>query len=110
MAGKIVETEYRKGKFLLAFDERASLENEQQIFVVDGEQRITFSLIAGLVARRIIPWKNQGDQVARGDRMALIRFGSRVDILIPPDFDLKVKSSDRVRAGKSILAQIKETS
>jgi len=108
VGGKIVDSIYRKGKFLLAFDERASLENEQQIFVVEGERKITFSLIAGLVARRIIPWKMPGEQVARGDRMALIRFGSRVDIWIPPECDLNVRIGDRVRGGSSVLARSKE--
>lgn len=108
ISGQITGSEYRKGKFLLAFDERASLENEQQVFTVEGEQKVTFSLIAGLVARRIIPWKNRGDQISRGDRIALIRFGSRVDILIPAEFDVRVKNRDRVHAGVSVLASFKE--
>jgi phosphatidylserine decarboxylase len=108
VSGEVTRSEYRKGKFLLAFDERASFENEQQIFTVKGEQEITFALIAGLIARRIIPWTNEGEQVKRGDRIALIRFGSRVDIFIPPDCKIEIKNGDRVRAGTSILARFKD--
>ncbi len=102
VGGRIEECRHQPGRFLLAFDERASAENEQLIFQIGG---LRFSLIAGLVARRIIPWKRQGDHVEKGDRIALIRFGSRVDLLVPPEAELQVKAGDRVRAGSSVVAR-----
>ncbi|MFZ0427431.1 MAG: phosphatidylserine decarboxylase [Acidobacteriota bacterium] len=100
--GRIEHSEHREGRFLFAFDDRASVENEQHSFRIGD---ISFSLIAGLVARRIVPWKAQGDYVQRGDRIALIRFGSRVDLLVPADGEIAVAEGDRVRAGTSILAR-----
>jgi len=102
--GEIVRQEYRPGKFLVAWDDRATVENEQLLICLRGEGEIHFSLIAGLVARRIVPWKKAGDRVNRGDRIGLIRFGSRVDILIPAGCRLQVKLGDRVRGGESVLA------
>ncbi len=102
--GQLVRQVYRRGKFLLAFDDRATLENEQLQVTLRGEREISFSLIAGLVARRIVPWKKVGEQVRRGDRIGLIRFGSRVDIIIPGSCRLNVKMGDRVKGGSSILA------
>jgi len=101
VSGRIEECEHRTGRFHLAFDERASLENEQLRLKI-GDVR--FALIAGLVARRIIPWKKLGDEVRAGDRIALIRFGSRVDLWLPFAAQIRVKQGDRVKAGVSILA------
>ncbi len=100
--GRVEQSEHRKGKFLFAFDDRASIDNERHLFRIGD---ISFALIAGLVARRIVPWKKQGEFVRRGDRIALIRFGSRVDLLVPADGEVVVAEGDRVRAGTSILAR-----
>jgi phosphatidylserine decarboxylase len=106
VAGRILEQTYRPGRFHLAFDDRASAENEQMIFKVgDAERTITFALIAGLVARRIVPWKKEGDRVSKGDRIALIRFGSRADVMIPSGCEICVAEGDRVAGGSSILAR-----
>ena len=102
--GEVVRQEHRPGKFLLAFDERASVENEQLQMTLSGEREIRFSLIAGLLARRIVPWTKPGDRVVKGDRIGLIRFGSRVDILIPHGCRMNVKKGDRVRGGASVVA------
>ncbi len=103
--GGIIESqEYRVGKFRFAFDDRASEENERMIWKIEGRESVTFRLVAGRVARRIVAWKRPGDRVQRGDRIGLIRFGSRVDITVPPDFVLAVERGDRVRGGSSILA------
>ncbi len=104
IAGRIVRQTYRPGSFRLAFDERASAENERVEIVIEGKHCLTFTLIAGLVARRIVLWKRPGDAVDRGDRMALIRFGSRVDIVVPEGCRLNIRQGDRVRAGATILA------
>lgn len=104
ISGTILRQEYHKGKFLVAWDERASLQNEQVRYTIEGDHRLEFSLIAGIVARRILPWTKPNQRVKRGDRIALIRFGSRADILIPRGCRLEVVAGDRVRGGSSILA------
>jgi len=105
IGGRLVEQNYRSGRFHLAYDDRASIENEQLTLTIENGRRISLSLIAGLVARRIVPWKKAGDIVVKGDRIALIRFGSRVDIELPEDCELLVKKGDRVRGGSSTIAR-----
>lgn len=104
IGGKIITQEYRSGKFLVAWDERASLENEQVQMTFEGFKTIKISLIAGIIARRIIPYTRKGDEVAKGDRIALIRFGSRADVLIPKDCQVVVGKGDRVKGGLTVLA------
>jgi phosphatidylserine decarboxylase len=104
VAGEISAMDYKPGKFLLAFDERASVENAQLQITIKGEREVSFNLIAGLVARRIVPWKELGEIVDQGDRIGLIRFGSRADILIPRGCRLVVRKGDRVSGGTSPLA------
>jgi phosphatidylserine decarboxylase len=108
--GTIVKKDYRPGKFRLAFDERASVENEKVTLTIEGERKLTFSLIAGIIARRIRVWKNEGAQVRKGDRIGLIRFGSRVDVAFPPECDVVVNKGDRVYGGSSVLARWKKES
>jgi phosphatidylserine decarboxylase len=104
IAGVIKEVSYRKGAFRAAMREAASIENEQNVFSLEGEQgRVVVKQIAGILARRIVFWKRPGDSLARGERVGLIKFGSRVDVLMDPDVTLSVKVGDRVRAGSSIL-------
>jgi len=104
IAGVVKEVNYRKGAFRVAMEEAASIENEQNVFTVEGEQgRIVVKQIAGILARRIVFWKRPGDSLARGERVGLIKFGSRVDVLMAPDVTLSIKVGDRVRAGSSIL-------
>ena len=88
----------------MALEAAASVENEQNVFTLEGEQgRIVVKQIAGVLARRIVFWKRPGDSLARGERVGLIKFGSRVDVLMEPDVTLSIKVGDRVRAGSSIL-------
>jgi phosphatidylserine decarboxylase len=102
--GVIQSVEYRAGRFHVASRPEASVENEYNVFTVDGEQgRVVVKQIAGLLARRIVFWKRTGDRLARGERVGLIKFGSRVDVLVEPEVKLRVKRGDRVRAGSSIL-------
>ena len=104
IAGTIREVSYRKGSFRIASQESASLENEQNIFTVQGEQgEVVVKQIAGMLARRIVFWKRPGDALARGERVGLIKFGSRVDVLVAPDVEWRVKVGEHVRAGSSIL-------
>lgn len=106
IAGKITRRTYKPGKFLVASNDRAGAENEQNTFVVEGEgSTIEFSQIAGLIARRIVWYKDTGDTVERGERVGLIKFGSRVDVLFNADWKLSVTLGDRVSAGSSIIAK-----
>lgn len=103
--GKITGFQYQKGKFLVASKEDASMQNEMSIITVEGEgSRVVFKQIAGLIARRIVFWKKPGDTVARGERVGLIKFGSRVDVWLGPEWSIGVKEGERVAAGSSILA------
>lgn len=106
--GTIERQDYRPGKFFIASDERASVQNEQLVITIRGERELSFALIAGIVARRIVPWKKPGDAVNKGDRIALIRFGSRVDMILPENCALVAKKGDRVYSGRTIIARWKE--
>jgi phosphatidylserine decarboxylase len=104
IAGTIKAINYKKGAFRVASQDLASVENEQNVFVLEGEQgQVVVKQIAGLLARRIVFWKRLGDLLARGERVGMIKFGSRVDIMVAPAVEWRVKVGDRVRAGSSIL-------
>jgi phosphatidylserine decarboxylase len=106
VAGRIAAIEYRKGRFYAAMRGRASEENEQNVFHVSAERgEIVFKQIAGWVARRILCWKAVGDTVTRGERVGMIRFGSRVDIWLPERVDILVRPGQHVAGGSSILAR-----
>jgi phosphatidylserine decarboxylase len=109
IAGRITSVKYHPGKFLVASREEATSQNEQNILTVEDARgtKVTFSQIAGLIARRIVCYKKPGDEVAAGDRIGLIKFGSRVDILLGPEWDIVVKEGERVSAGSTIPAQRK---
>jgi phosphatidylserine decarboxylase len=110
IAGKVEEVRYLPGKFRMAFDRRASLDNEQNVLVVrDGTLQVKFSQIAGILARRIVCWKKQGDMVESGERIGLIRFGSRVDIFLPATVALKVSRGERVRAGSTVMGRVRRS-
>ncbi len=104
IAGTVRNVIYRKGSFRIASQEAASVENEQNVFAVEGEQgTVVVKQIAGLLARRIVFWKRPGDALARGERVGLIKFGSRVDVLVDPNVEIRVKVGDHVGGGSSIL-------
>jgi len=104
IGGTITGVQYRKGRFLVASKELASLANEQNTVVVEGNgTRVVFKQIAGLIARRIVCTKKTGDTVAAGERVGLIKFGSRVDVVFGPEWDILVREGMHVTAGSSIL-------
>jgi len=107
MAGKITSIEYTEGKFVNASFDNASTENERNRFemVSDNGMTMSFTQISGLIARRIISYVSVGDNVAAGQRIGMIRFGSRVDCNIPAGFELHVKVGDKVRSATTILAR-----
>ena len=107
IAGRITDVVYNKGEFLPAFDDKASLRNEQNRAFIEGpEGRVGFTQIAGLIARRIVFRKKVGDVVARGEQVGLIRFGSRTDVFLPAGSTLNVKVGDRVSGGSSVMAHL----
>lgn len=104
-AGTITAMEYRPGKFFAAMRARASLENEQNVISLStAAGEMMFKQIAGLIARRVVCWKKPGDIVARGERIGLVRFGSRVDLWVPREAHLLVAVGDNVSGGSSVLA------
>jgi phosphatidylserine decarboxylase len=111
ISGTIRNVEYRKGKFVNAMGAASAEHNEQNIVTVEGEgQVVVFKQIAGLLARRIVFTKRTGDTVARGERVGLIKFGSRVDVLFAPEAVIQVKLGTTVHGGSSILAVVPTTS
>ena len=105
--GTITRLEYKPGKFLAAWAEKASLENEQNVFTLSSEYgEIVFKQIAGWVARRVVSWKKTGDSVGRGELVGLVRFGSRVDLWLPESAEIAVKVGDNVKGGSSVIARM----
>jgi len=108
IAGRIEAIDYRRGKFKAAFDHAASVENERNVIMVaQGNVKLVFTQIAGLIARRIVCWKKVGDTVGKGELIGLIRFGSRVDVLFPAGTDVTVEKGARVRGGSTPIGIIK---
>ena len=111
--GKVACVNYKKGQFLAANQDQASDANEQNIMTVEGvvggvHTTVLFKQIAGLIARRIICYKKPGDILEPGERIGLIKFGSRVDVFLGREWELVVRAGDRVRAGSSVIARIRK--
>lgn len=105
ISGVIREVRYQRGKFVNAMSATSAEENEQNIVTVEGEgQTVIFKQIAGLIARRIVFNKKLGETVTRGERVGLIKFGSRVDVLLEPNVDIRVKVGETVKGASSVLA------
>ncbi len=108
ISGTVETVKYNPGKFHVASVDKASLDNEQTAMVIsDGKHKVLVKQIAGLIARRIVCYAKPGDAIRTGERYGLIRFGSRVDIFLPKDADLKVKVGDRVTGARDIIAVLK---
>jgi phosphatidylserine decarboxylase len=106
IAGEVLQVEYKRGKFKAAFDDEASQVNEQNIITIAGQDiRIVVRQIAGLIARRVVCWKKPGNSLQRGELIGLIRFGSRVDIVLPGHMKILVKVGDKVKGGSSIIGE-----
>jgi phosphatidylserine decarboxylase len=107
VSGTVAFVEHKAGKFLNAAAQNASLENEQaSIGIESGSERVLVRQIAGLIARRIVTDAKQGDHVQQGERMGLIRFGSRVDVFLPTSTTLRVKVGDATFAGVTVLGDL----
>jgi phosphatidylserine decarboxylase len=103
--GVITKLDYQSGKFLAAMRARASMENEQNVISLSTEAgEMVFKQIAGWIARRVVCWKKEGDRVTRGERIGLVRFGSRVDLWVPRDAEILVSLGENVKGGSSVVA------
>jgi phosphatidylserine decarboxylase len=106
MAGRFRGVEYRRGRFYNAMRSRASVENEQNIIHLETERgEMVFKQIAGAIARRVVCWKAPGDRVKLGERIGLIRFGSRTDVWLPQDAEIVARPGQHVSGGVSVLAR-----
>jgi phosphatidylserine decarboxylase len=107
IAGTISSVRYQKGLYLNAMNPASAERNEQNIVTVTGEGcEVTFKQIAGLLARRIVFLPTEGSVIGRGERVGLIKFGSRVDVVVPAEAELQVKPGVRVKGGSSVLARV----
>lgn len=111
ISGTVTLAEYREGQFLNALNAESAVHNEQTLLTIESPEgySVSFKQIAGLLARRILCNIGEGDRVVRGERMGLIKFGSRVDVLLPAGVELRVRAGDRVKGGSSVLAFVPET-
>jgi phosphatidylserine decarboxylase len=106
MAGRVGKVEYRQGRFYNAMRSRASVDNEQNVIHLQTERgEIVFKQIAGAIARRVVCWKRPGDEVKLGERIGLIRFGSRMDVWLPQDAEIVARPGQNVAGGVSVLAR-----
>ncbi|MDI3253744.1 MAG: phosphatidylserine decarboxylase family protein [Bacillota bacterium] len=108
ISGVLREVRYQKGLYLNALDPASADKNEQNLAVLDSPEghEVAFKQIAGLLARRIVFQPKAGDYLERGERVGMIKFGSRVDVLLPVYAELRVKKGDRVQGGSTVLAQL----
>jgi len=105
--GKIIDVIYSPGKFLMATNEKASLVNEQNALTIQGEKiTVVCKQIAGILARRVVCWKEKGDNLGLGERFGMIKFSSRTDVLLPPNVQITVKEGQRVRGGTTVIGRI----
>ncbi|HMC59019.1 MAG TPA: phosphatidylserine decarboxylase [Candidatus Solibacter sp.] len=106
IGGTIAKVQYQRGAFHVASKEECSVQNEQNVVTVQGDgTTVVFKQIAGLIARRIVFNRKPGDRVATGERIGLIKFGSRCDVLLGPEWEIAVSPGMRVAAGSSIIAR-----
>ena len=105
--GKIIDVIYSPGKFLMATNEKASLVNEQNALTIQGDKiTVVCKQIAGILARRVVCWKEKGDNLGLGERFGMIKFSSRTDVLLPPNVQITVKEGQRVRGGTTVIGRI----
>lgn len=107
--GEIVDEFYTEGKFMSAYNPAASFENERRMLYIDsgGDRRYVVTQIAGMVARRIVPYLAKGDKGKKGVKLGMICFGSKVDIIMPESIVLEVKLNQKLKAGKTVLGTFK---
>jgi phosphatidylserine decarboxylase len=110
IAGKIVKIDYQKGKKVPAMRDDASIVNERNSLTIEGENMtVVCTQIAGILARRIVCWRKEGDNLELGEKFGLIKFGSRTDLLMPNEVEVLVSIGDKVVGGETIIARLKES-
>jgi phosphatidylserine decarboxylase len=110
VAGSIAQVVYKPGRFYAALRASASRENEQNVIYMDTPRgRLVFKQIAGAIARRVICWKRKGESVGLGERVGMIRFGSRVDVWLPMEAQVVAQRGQKVKGGESVLARWNST-
>jgi phosphatidylserine decarboxylase len=108
IAGEITNVSFTRGKFLMATNEKASLVNEQNALTIEGEKiTVVCKQIAGILARRIVCWKQAGQRVDLGERFGLIKFSSRTDLILPASVEVLVGEGARVKGGTTIIGRIR---
>jgi phosphatidylserine decarboxylase len=107
ISGTVLDVTYTKGRFKPATSDSASLVNEQNALTIKGDDGVTVvcKQIAGVLARRIVCWKRPGDRLELGERFGLIKFGSRTDLLMPPEVEVLVSAGERVRGGVTVIGR-----
>ena len=109
IAGEVTNVTYTKGRFKMATRDEASLVNEQNALTIRGEHiTVICKQIAGVLARRIVCWKRAGDRVSAGERIGLIKFSSRTDLVLPPEVEVQLSVGERVRGGVSMVGRIND--
>ncbi len=104
ITGRVRYVDYRKGKFLAAFRDEACESNEQTHIAIEGAKgNVFYKQIAGVIARRIVCRLQEGDEVQRGERFGMIKYGSRLDVYLPPDATIRVRKKQKVKAGQSVM-------
>lgn len=110
--GKVIGTKYFEGRFEAANLKRASFDNERLATLIETPDGLKFVVvqIAGLLARRIVAYNGVGDEINKGDRMGMIKFGSRVDVYMPKEIEITVKAGDKIKGGESIIGWVNDGS
>jgi phosphatidylserine decarboxylase len=104
--GQVVESSYRKGSFLAAYRKESAHRNERtELWLRDGDRTVVFRQIVGVLARRIVTRTGPGQKLATGERMGLMKFGSRMDVFVPPECTITVTKGQRVRGGETVIAR-----
>ena len=104
--GEVVESSYRKGSFLAAYRRESAHRNERsELWLHEGERTVVFRQIVGALARRIVTRTGVGQRLATGERMGLMKFGSRMDVFVPPECEITVTKGQRVRGGETVIAR-----
>jgi phosphatidylserine decarboxylase len=108
VTGKIAFYKYSAGQFLSALKAESAIHNENLLLGFEASEprgkKVGVRVLAGVLARRIVPWAQQGEEVGRGERISLVQFGSRADVYLPPEAKIKVQLGDRVVGGETVLA------
>jgi phosphatidylserine decarboxylase len=104
--GEVTDSSYRKGSFLAAYRKESAHRNERsELWLRDGQRTVVFRQIVGVLARRIVTRVGPGDQLVSGQRMGLMKFGSRMDVFLPPECTITVRQGQRVRGGETVIAR-----